>query len=208
MAGICTAHFRKSGAGCDHRTVTVNLDGTTITVDTGEGELDALPWTDDEKRQFVLLGLKRLRVLGLALDDSVGRVSNGEEATNVKQYILLAKDVTKTNIGTAYVNVPVGLNGERSLVEFTGCTQFRLVVNINCVGTGPWGMRVVRDSDNAILFENANILVAGEKELDTDWQSLPPALGPTPGLTLVRVQAKSAVLTDDPVVRRVIMLVR
>ena len=205
MAGIVVGHLRKSGAGCDHRTVTVNLDGETFVIDTGEGELDDLPWGADEKRRFIVLGLKRLRALGLALDNSIGRVINGEEATNVKQFFLLAKDVTKTNIGTAYVNVPPGLNGERSLVEFTGCTQFRIVLNMNFVGTGPMNARVVKDSDNTVLFESANISGAGEKELDTNWQSIPAGFS---GLEIVRLQAKSNTATDDPVFRRCIMLVR
>jgi hypothetical protein len=123
----------------------------------------------------------------------------------VKQYVLLAKDVTKTNIGTSYVNIPPGLNGERSLVDFTGCTQFRLVLNMNAVGSGAWGARVVRDSDNAVLFENDNITGAGEKELDTDWQTLPAAAS---GLTLVRLQGKSTTGADDPIYRRCVMLVR
>lgn len=205
MAGICITSVRKSGAGCDHRTIVVDVDGTPVTVDTSEFELDAMPWGDDEKRQFALLGLKRLRTLGLAMDDAVGRVPNGEEATNVKQYLILSQNVTKTNIGTSYVNVPVGLNGERSLVEFTGCTQFRIILNMNAVGTGAWGARIVRDSDNAVLFENANITGAGEKELDTDWQTLPAAAS---GLTLVRLQGKSTTGADDPVFRRCVILVR
>lgn len=206
MSGICTSSSRKNGAGCDHRAVTVDLDGESIALEVSEGELDQMPWTAAEKRQFVLLGLKRLRALGgLALDGAVGRVTNGEEGTNVKQYVLLAKDVTKTNIGTTYVNVPPGLNGERSLVDFTGCMEFRIILNVNCIGTGPWGARVVRDSDNAVLFENANILVTGEKELDTDWQPLPAAaVGPV----LLRLQGKSTVAADDPVFRRCLMLVR
>jgi hypothetical protein len=205
MAGICVTSIRKSGAGCDHRIVTVSLDGESIELHTGEGELDSMPWGAEEKRQFLLLSAKRARVLGLALDDAVGRVFIGEEATNVKQYMLLGKDVTKTNIGTAYVNVPVGANGERSLVEFTGSTQFRIIINANLVATGPFGIRIVRDSDNAVLYENANIALTGERELDTDWQPLPAEAS---GLSLVRLQAKSTVGTDDPVFRRCVMLVR
>jgi hypothetical protein len=205
MAGICTNSIRRGGPTCDHRTITVLLDGESITLDTGEGDLDGMAWDDAAKKLFLRLGLKRLRALGLALDNAIGRVTNGEEATNVKQYMLLSKDVTKTNIGTAYVNVPPGLNGERSLVEFTGCTEFRLVANVNIVGTGNLQIRIVRDSDDAVLYESPNISTAGEKELDTGWLALPAAAS---GLGVVRVQAKSSVGADDPLFRRVIMLVR
>lgn len=207
MAGICTGSTRKSGAGCDHRTVTVDLDGTVVTVHTGERDLDAMPYGDAEKTQLVLLGLKRLRVLGLLLDDAVNRVTNGEEATNVKSYDLLGPGsaVTKTNIGAAYVNVLPGANGERSLVDFTGCTQYRVILTANLVGTGAFGARIVRDSDSAVLYENANIALTGERELDTDWQTLPAAAS---GLTLARLQMKSATAADDPVVRRCTLLTR
>lgn len=205
MPGICTSANRKNGPACEHRAVVVALDGESFTFDITTGELDEVSWTAEQKRQFVLWGLRRLRAAGLTLDQIVGRVTNGDEGTNVKQYVLLAKDVTKTNIGTAYVNIPPGLNGERSLIDFTGCADFRIILNMNAVGTGPWGMRIVRDSDSAVLFENTNITGAGEKELDTDWQTLPAAAS---GLTLVRLQGKSNVGADDPVIRRCIVLVR
>jgi hypothetical protein len=132
-------------------------------------------------------------------------VCNGDEATNVKQWVILAKDVTRSNIGTAYVNVPPGLNGERSLIDFTGCTEYRLILNMNAVGTGPWAVRLVRDSDDAVLHEATNITGAGEKELDTNWTTLPAAAN---GLVLVRLQAKSNVGADDPVFRRCVVLAR
>ena len=205
MAGICTNSIRKSGAGCDHRTVTVNLDGESIAIETGEGPLDELPWDDANKRLFILLGLKRLRTLGLALDNAIGRVTNGEEGTNMRQWTILAKDITKTNIGTAYVNIQIGANGERSLVDFTGATQFRIILNANLVGTGQWGARLIRDGDSAVLYENANLGASGERELDTDWQALPAA---AVGLTTVRLQGKSTTGADDPVFRRCVLLTR
>lgn len=205
MAGICTNSIRRSGAGCDHRTVTVLLDGESIEIDTGEGLLDAMPWGAEEKRQFLLLNAKRLRVAGLALDNAIGRVFGGDEGTNVKQYSLVTQNTTKSNIGLSYVNVPVGANGERTLVEFTGCTEFRLVLHANLVGTGPFGFRVVRDSDDAVLYENALIALTGERELDTGILPLPAA---ATGLMYVRLQAKSMVAVDDPIVRRCVLLVR
>lgn len=206
MAGICITSIRKSGAGCDHRIVTVNLDGESIELHTGEGELDAMPWGSEEKRQFLMLSAKRARVLGLALDDAVGRVFIGEEATNVKQYFLLSKDVTKANIGTSYVNVPPGANGERTLVEFTGCTEFRVVVHAVLAQAGPYQMRIVRDSDNAVLYESASInAAAGEREFDTGIQPLPAA---ATGLIYVRFQAKGSNTVDDPVFRRCVLMVR
>lgn len=205
MAGICVTSIRKSGGDCDHREITVDLDGQPIVIHDMGAAIDAQPWDAAAQELFVRLGIRRLRSLGVSLDALANRVTNGEEATNVKQYAILTKDVTKTNIGLAYVNVPVGANGERSLVDFTGCTEFRLVLHANLVGVGPFGVRLVRDSDSAVLYENASIALTGERELDTDWQPLPAAAS---GLTLVRFQAKSSVAADDPVFRRLILGVR
>jgi hypothetical protein len=66
-------------------------------------------------------------------------------------------------------------------------------------------MRVVRDSDDAVLFENSNLTQAGERELDTNWQPLPAQAS---GLIFVRVQAKSTVAQDDPVFGGISMAVR
>jgi hypothetical protein len=181
-------------------------DGEAWTIHTSDGEL-LEPWTAEEAATLRRLLLRKLRQKGITLPQFIGRVVRGEEATNVKAYNLLGPGVavTKTNIGTAWVNVLPGANGERSLVDFTGATHYRLIASANLVGTGPFGLRVVRDSDSAVLYENANIAVTGERELDTDWQVLPAEAS---GLALVRVQAKSTVAADDPVFRRVTILVR
>lgn len=206
MAGICNSVTPWVGAGCGHRDIVVSLDGQQFSFHTSEPDIDSQPWTDDEKRQFIRMGLKRLRTLGLSLDAAVGRVTNGEEATNVKQYGLVTKDVTKTNIGTSYVNVPPGANGERTLVEFTGCTEFRIIVHGVLNGVGPHQMRIVRDSDSAVLYESASITAqAGEREFDTGILALPAAAS---GLIYVRFQAKSATSTDDPIYRRCVLMVR
>jgi hypothetical protein len=207
MAGICTASTRLNGAGCDHRTVTVSLDGESFEFATGEHLLDEMAWTADEKRQFILLGLKRLRTLGLTLDAAVNRVTNGDEATNVKVYRFLGPGaaITKTNIGTSYVNVCLGTNGERILADFTGCTEFRPVVTANLVGTGPFGFRIIKDGDSTVLYENANVALTGERELDPGWQAIPQGFS---GLEVLRLQAKSVTAADDPIVRRAEILLR
>lgn len=204
MAGICTAST--SPNNCSHRSLTINLDGTAITVPM----VDVTdPLTAEELRQFVIFGIRRLRASGVLLSTFLNRVTHGDEANNVKQYDLVGAGsvITLTNIGTAYVNICPGLNGQRSLVDFTGCTQFRLVMNANLIGTGAFAARVVRDSDSSVLFESTNLGAAGERELDSDWQTLPAAFI-SQGETLVRGQMKSATAADDPVVRRLLVLTR
>jgi hypothetical protein len=192
---------------CSHWVVDGLDDGEPWSgVQVHDQELQAA-LTDEEKLQLRKLLLRMLRQRGVTIQEFIGRVVRGEEATNMKMYHLLGPGVaiTKTNIGTNYVNISPRLNGERQLIDFTGCTQYRLVGRANFVGTGPFGLRVIRDSDSAVLFENANLSQTGERELDTDWQSLPAA---ATGLIFVRIQAKSNVAADDPVFGGIVMAVR
>lgn len=187
--------------------MTITFDGVAhVFSNVTDAEVNT-PLTTDETRQFLLLAARYLRSKGVTLANFLNRVVVGEEATNVKQYDLIAPGgaITKTNIGSAYVNVLPGANGERVLVDFTGCTQFRVVFTANLVGTGAFGARVIRDGDSAVLFENASISLTGERELDTDWQTIPAGFE---GLTLLRLQMKSATAADDPVARRCAVLVR
>lgn len=216
MAGICINSIPKSHATDGHRVVTVTLDGETITDEFFDEDFDALTWNDvlpsdwrtlTLKQIFVRLGVKKKRLEGVTFNQLIGRVTNGEEATNVKQYDFIAPGsaVTKNNIGTAYVDVLPGANGQRVLVDCTGCTQFRIVVTANLVATGPFQARVVKDSDSMVLYESPSLTQTGERELDTDWQTLPAW---ATGMEVLRLQAKSATASDDPVFRRCVMLLR
>lgn len=113
---------------------------------------------------------------------------------------LLAKDVTKTNIGTAYVNIAVGATGERQLVDFAGFTQFRVLIHWNLVGSGTQNVRVVDQvTQTNVLFESTGQTGAGEKEIDSGWTALP---GWATGEKFLVVQGKSTTGADDPVHRR------
>jgi hypothetical protein len=189
----------------DHRDLTATIDGVVTTLRLHNDQL-AEPLTADEREAFLTVACKIIRRSGTTIHEITGRVLRGEE-TNVKQYDLIGAGsaITKTNIGVSYVDVLPGANGQRALVDFTGCTEFRLILNANLVGTGPWAARVVRDSDNAVLYEAPALGAAGERELDTDWLPLP---GAASGLALVRLQARSQVGADDPVFRRCVLVVR
>lgn len=199
MPGICTASV--SPNNCGHRTLTVNLDGTIVVLELHE---NAEPLSEEEKQQFVVLAARHLRNKGVTLATFLNRCVIGEEASNVKIYTFFGPGaaITKTNIGAAYVNICPGLNGERVAVDFSGCTQYRLMLSANLVGTGQFSARIVRDSDvNDVLHDAPNLGAAGEREADTDWQNLPAwALGQ--GITYLRAQAKSQTAADDPVFRR------
>lgn len=202
MPGICTAAVRDGGGACEHLTLTVDLDGEPVTVKTGEHDPEwQAALTADEKRQMLRLLARWWKAKGGNLADFVGRVLAGEEGHNLRVYTFFGPGaaLTKTNIGTAYVNVPIGLNGERIYVNFAGVTEFRGMVNANFVGTGPWQIRIVRDGDNAVLYESPSLTQTGERELDSGWAAIP---GGFSGETFLRIQARSNVATDDPVFRR------
>lgn len=205
MADLVTA--ASSPNNCSHFVVGGLDDGQAwigLTIDDAELQT---PLTSEESAMLRRFLLRKLRQKGITPSQFIGRVVRGEEATNMKLYALIANGVsiTKTNIGTAYVNISPRLNGERTLIDFTGCTQYRLIARANLVGLGQFGLRVIRDSDSAVLHENANLGAAGERELDTDWQTLPAQAA---GLIFVRVQAKSTTTADDPVFGGITLAVR
>lgn len=205
MAAICTGTV--SPQNCGHRTLTIALDGSPLSLSMHEGEA-AEPLTAEEREQFLRLAVRWTRTSkGVTLANLLNRVVAGDEATNVKYYDVIGPGsaVTKTNIGAAWVNVLPGANGQRVLLDFTGCTEFRPVLTANLVGTGPFGVRIVRDLDDAILYENAALALTGERELDPGWLPLPAW---ATGLELVRLQAKSVTAADDPSFRRCGVLVR
>ena len=202
MAGICTASIRDGGGACEHLTLTVNLDGESVTVKTGEHDPDwQAALTADEKRQMLRLLARWWKAKGGNLADFVGRVLAGEEGTNVRTYDFFGPGaaITKTNIGAAYVNIPVGVNGERIYANFQGVTEMRAMVNANLVAVGPFQIRIVRDGDNAVLYESPSLTQTGERELDSGWVAIPAGFS---GETFLRIQAKSTTATDDPVFRR------
>lgn len=196
MSGICTA--TASPNNCGHRTHTVTLDGVDYTI-----QRNPTPLTSAEKQTLLELAARYLEFdKGVAHAAFLNRVLFGEEATNVKIYPFFGPGaaVTKTNIGSTYVNICPGANGERIVADFTGCTQYRVRLHANLIGIGAFGARVVRDADNAVLHESATINLTGEQELDTDWQNLPAAFVGQ-GLVALRAQAKSVTAADDPVFR-------
>lgn len=215
MSGICTDIDRDSGGDCTHRSAVVGLDGANLNLQFDDARIDALDWANgifpsewaslSPRHVFALLGVKYARVRGISFDTLVGRVVNGEEATNVKQYTFCGPGaaITMTNMRGAgndtYANVCPGTNGEWILVDMTGCTEFRPMLTANLVSTGPFRFRIVRDSDSAVFYESPSIAQTGERELDPGWVAIP---GGFSGQEKLRIQAKSAQGTDDPVIRR------
>lgn len=206
MPGICTAIVREGVAGCGHLNVTVSIGGQSVTLHLHESELDEI-----DLQGRVRAGLKRLKDAGVSWDVMAGRCVEGEEATNVKQYTFCGPGaaIAMTNMRGAgannYANICPGLNGEWILVDLTGCTEFRPMLTGNLVAVGPFQFRIVRDSDNAVFYESPSVTQTGERELDPGWVTIPDGFS---GQEKLRIQARSAVATDDPVIRRAQLGVR
>ncbi len=198
MPDICTNTV--SPNNCGHRTLTIG----GIVFDYHESEI--LPLSTEDKIALYKLAL---RFKGGALSQLLNKVVFGDEATNVKVYQFLGPGaaITKTNIGSTYVNICPGLNGERIVADLTGCTEFRLILAANLVGIGNFFARVVRDSDDVVLAESVNLGAAGEREVDSNWQAL-PATFVNAGVVFLRAQAKSATATDDPIFRSLQVVLR
>lgn len=180
MPDICTASSNCAGGG--HFTLTVA--GRTLHMTTG----DLVALSDDEKDQLFRLAIRHK---GVALATLLNRVIYGDEATNVKIYDFFGPGLAlaRSNIGATPVNLLPGANGERLFADFTGCTEYRLMLHASIVN-GTWGAQVVRDADSEVLHVAPNLGAAGERELDTDWQALPAEfIGE--GIIPLRVQVAS-----------------
>lgn len=190
MVDICTNTTNVCSSGHRHLTIA----GRTIAVH--DSELGAL--VGAELDELLILAVRHK---GIDFAQLLNRVVLGDEATNVKIYTFFGPGaaITKTNIGTTYVNICAGANGEPVVADFTGCTEYRLRLYANLVGIGQWGARVLRPGSD-VLHDAPNLGAAGERALDTNWQPLPAAfLGQ--GLLELVAQGKSQTAADDPVYR-------
>jgi hypothetical protein len=116
------------------------------------------------------------------------------------------KDVTKTNLGAAYVNAYVGSGGEGQLVNFAAYKQYRLVVQVNKIGTGTQTAGLVDINNAANLVEVADAAAAGEHTLDSGWTNLPAWTNN--GDFIVRPMVKTTLAGDDPVYRQFALYLR
>jgi len=104
---------------------------------------------------------------------------------------------TKTNIGTAFVDIytTAGSDGLSVRVDFTGKTQAAARILWNKIGTGTQNLRCVdRDNVANVLFDV--VVVDGG-------QDVAPAALPAwaTGVKKLKLQAKSTVAGDDPIFR-------
>lgn len=118
---------------------------------------------------------------------------------------LWTKDATKTNIPATFTNVYLGNAGEGQLIDFFGMKQYRLVVQVNKVGTGTQDAGIMDVANAANVVSVADTAAAGEHTLDSGWLDLPAWMN---GNVIVKPVARSSVTTDDPVYRQFALYLR
>jgi hypothetical protein len=115
------------------------------------------------------------------------------------------KDITKTNIGSAAVNVYVGAAGEGQLVTFARYNQYRLAVWGNKVGTGNLTAQLAEVATPTNVLAVTYTGAAGEFVQDSGWLNLPAWAN---GETNLKPMALSSVATDDPIFRQFALYLR
>lgn len=196
--------------GGDHADVTTTIQGETFTLDRERlgGDLRTA-LSALERRQFAYLACRVLFQSGVPLSKFLNRVLLGQEATSVQTYPLVGPGaaILRSNAGTTYGNALPGINGQRQFVDFTGKTEFRIMLNVNFGQTGH-SLRIVRHSDSAVLYERSPIALTGDQELDTGadaaavngWLPLPSWSLTTEG-NFVRLEHKAPAGTTAMTVR-------
>lgn len=119
-----------------------------------------------------------------------------------REFCLLADaaGVTMTNIGTSFVQV--GPNSLRDKVDLSGFTDCRIMIGTNKVGTGTqdWKIRYSTDqsawSDLTAAVSDAG--AAGDKPLEGSFSAIPAGAKAD---VWIRLEGKSTVASDDPVVK-------
>lgn len=104
---------------------------------------------------------------------------------------------TKTNVGTAYVDVyNTGLDPEDTLLNTTGMTQIRILVTVDYVGAGTTSSTFNQSTSNVNSFYVFNY-TADCDPCDSNWQNLPAWASNVE--VFIEPQIKSTTSTDDPI---------
>jgi len=67
MSLVITGTARENGANCNHLIVTINHEGVTRTFKTTMEEIDAVPMTAEDMKDFIIRGAKYRRMNGRSI---------------------------------------------------------------------------------------------------------------------------------------------
>src|SRR5215212_7970544 len=101
--------------------------------------------------------------------------------------------VTKTNVGTAYIDIFTDFGGRPFFIDTTGFTGMAVQILWTKIGTGTQTLRIVEDSTNIQIIESGS-LVTGSN----DFSNVVIPQGALNFKGKWRLQCKSTVASDDP----------
>lgn len=106
--------------------------------------------------------------------------------------------VTKTNIGTTYVNIYTDFGGRPFFIDTTGFNTMAIQIlwSRGAAPAGVHNMRIINDADSTQIVESGSLGLTANSD-DFPNVSIPPAFKNFKGKW--RLQGKSTVATDDPI---------
>lgn len=152
-------------------------------------------------------GVSKLFYVG---DDGVevgplAAAGGGGEANTIAFPVYLSK--TKTNIGTAYVDIYNTLEPDElfNVIVFDNFADFRILFIWDYVGAGTQQCRFVDRANNANVLYESPTFTADQDPNDSGWTVLPAW---ATGEKQIEAQGKSTTATDDPIFKGWILLLR
>ena len=134
----------------------------------------------------------------------IGYTPGGGSGIAWREFTILADiaGVTKTNIGTSYVEISSA--GLRSKVDMTGFTDCRIVAGVNKVGSGTQSWKIEYSTDQAAWSDLTPVVddaaAAGERLNVGAFGTIPSEAKAD---VFIRCMGKSTTAGDDPVVKSV-----
>lgn len=118
-----------------------------------------------------------------------------------QQQIFVHQSVTKTNIGTSYIDVWVTLFDmeEMTLLHPNNATLFYISFQYDYVGTGTQQCRFVNTANNAEVLYESSTFTADQNSNLSGWFTKPAWA--TSLVYSIEMQCKSTVAGDDPIVK-------
>lgn len=135
------------------------------------------------------------------------------EDTRIGQSVgVVYASVTKTNIGTAFIDLYVtAFDMENQMrIDCRNFSQFMVIYQWDYVGTGSQNLRIVNANNNAEVLTDIGI-IADQDAGSTGWGNKPSWCGDNPAFDsdiILEAQGKSTVAGDDPIMRGYKILVR
>jgi hypothetical protein len=162
-------------------------------------QFDHTPQQEIAFKRQIARKLSQIDVGNNTFEDLVNQL---EEIQTDQVLYMSSRQVTKTNIGTTFVNLFSDFSGRPFFADFTGFTKLAFQTYWTKVGTGVQHLRIVDDSGVIVsdLINTENLgggtgLTTGDNPLVN--YTIPAAYVRFKGK--LRIQVRSTVAADDPI---------